>query len=107
MAARFCAAWQKPPPIQVEFSVTAVFRLRIVNQLVAATALKWQGRPHLAKAKGVGRIWLFLDLPNASVRTLFDAAVSDDPVHLRIIAVPLRPGTAPSNLSRLLRGSVP
>ena len=36
----------------------------------------------------------------------FDATVSHDRVHLRTIAVPLRPGIAPSKLSRLLGGSV-
>jgi hypothetical protein len=49
---------------------------------------------------------MFLNLPNASVRTIFDAAVIDDRVHLQTITVPLRLGTAPSNLSGLLRGSV-
>ena len=87
-------------------SVTPVFRVRIVDPLDAATAEKWQGRPRLAFANGVGGIWMFWNLLNASLKTIFDAAVSDDRVHLRIIAVPLRPGTAPSNLSRLFRGSV-
>ena len=104
MASRCCAAWQKPPPIQVEFSGTTVFCVRIVHPLDAATAEKWQGRPHLAKAKGVGGIQLFWNLPNASLRASFDAAVSDDRVPLQTIAIPLRLGTASLNLSRSLRG---
>jgi len=87
--------------------MTPVFRVRIVDPLDAATAEKWQGGPRLAFANGVGGIWMFWNLLNASLRTIFDAAVSDDQAHLRIIAVPLRLGTAPSNLSGLLKGSVP
>ena len=87
--------------------MTPVFGVRIVDPLDAATAEKWQGGLHLAQANGVGGIWMFWNLLNASLRTYFDAAVSDDRVHLRTIAVPLPLGTAPSNLSRLLRGSVP
>ena len=78
---------EKPPPIRVEFSVTAVFRVRIVDPLDAATAEKWQGRPHLAFANGVGRVQQFWNLPKASVRTFLGAAVSDDRVHLQTIAV--------------------
>jgi hypothetical protein len=81
----------KPRQFRTEFSVTPVFRVRIVNPLDAATAEKWQGRPLLAKANGVGRIWLYWNLPHASVRTYYDATVSDDRVHLRTIAIPLRP----------------
>ena len=46
----------KSPPIRIEFSVTPVFRVRIVDPLDAATAEKWQGIPHLAFANGVGRV---------------------------------------------------
>ena len=60
----------KPPPIRAEFSVTAVFRVRIVGPLDAATAEKWQGSPHLAQAKGVGRIRWYWNLPNASLRAI-------------------------------------
>ena len=47
---------EKPPPTGIEFSVTSVFRVRIVDPLDAATAEKWQGIPHLAFASGVGRV---------------------------------------------------
>ena len=47
---------EKPPLTRVEFFVTPVFRVRIVDPLDAATAEKWQGIPHLAFAKGVGRV---------------------------------------------------
>jgi hypothetical protein len=60
----------KPPPIRAEFSVTAVFRVRIVDPLDAATAEKWRGRPHLAFANGAGRVRLYGNLPNASLRTI-------------------------------------
>jgi hypothetical protein len=69
--------------------------------------LKWQGRPHLAKANGVGSFRRYWNLLNASLRTFIDAAVSHDRVHLRTIALPHRLGSALSNLSRQLRGSVP
>ncbi len=61
-----------PKPLQfwAEFSVTAVFRVRIVGPLDAATAEKWQGRPHLANANGVGRIRWYWNLPNASLRAI-------------------------------------
>jgi hypothetical protein len=48
---------------------------------------KWQGSPHLAFADGAGRVWKCWSLPKASVRARFDAAVIDDRVHLRSIAV--------------------
>jgi len=107
MAAIFCTTRQKPRPILVEFSVTPEFSVRIVDPLDAATAEKWQGRPHLAFANGVGRVRQYWSLLNASLRTIFDAAVSHDWVHLRTIAVPLCLGNAPLNPSRLSRGSVP
>ena len=47
---------------------------------------------------------MFWNLPNASVRTIFDAAVIDDRVHLRTIAVPHYLGTALSNLLPLVTG---
>ena len=40
----------KPPRFQTKFSVTPVFRVRIVDRLDAATAKKKQGGPLLAKA---------------------------------------------------------
>ena len=97
----------KPLQFQTEFSVTPAFRVRIVQPLDAATAEKWQGRPHLAKANGIGRLRLYRNLLNASLRAYFDATVSDDRVHLRTIAIPHCLGSAPSNLSHLLRGTVP
>ena len=72
MATRFCAAWQKPRPIQAEFSVTLVFCVPIICPNAefcrCHCALKWQGGPHLAFANGVGRIRLFWNLLNASLR---------------------------------------
>lgn len=68
--------------------------------------LKWQGRPHLAKANGVGSFRWYWNLLNASLRTTIDAAVSHDRVHLRTIALPHRLGSSLSIPSRVLRGSV-
>ncbi|MAD62148.1 MAG: hypothetical protein CME44_10450 [Haliea sp.] len=64
-----------------------------------ATTEKWQGRPHLAFAIGVGR-FQYWHMLNASVRTFLDATVSDDRVHLRTTTVPHSLGTALSNPSR-------
>ena len=94
MASRCCAAWQKPPPIQVEFSVTTVFCVRIVHPLDAATAEKWQGRPHLAKAKGVGRVRLHWNLPKASLRAMLTqrsvmTGSIFEPSRCRFVRVPL------------------
>jgi len=66
----------KPLQFQAEFSVTPVLRVRIADPLVATTALKVVRKPLLAQANGVGGIWMFWNLPNASLRAIFDAAVS-------------------------------
>jgi hypothetical protein len=46
----------RPHRMRIEFPVTPVLRVRIVDPLDAATAEKWQGGPHLAEANGAGRI---------------------------------------------------
>ncbi|CAN0587861.1 unnamed protein product, partial [Laminaria digitata] len=52
-----------------------------------ATTEKWQGRPHLAFANGVGR-FQYWHLLNASPRAFPDATVSNDRAHLRTTTVP-------------------
>ena len=97
----------EPRAFQAEFSVTAIFRVRIVDPLVAATALKVARKtpPCICKR---GR-WnpAFWNPPKASLRTFFDATVSHDRVHLRTIAIPLCLGSVHSSPSRWLRASVP
>ena len=99
----------KPPPIQVEFSVTAVFRVRIVD-LRARTC-----RCHCAKvARQTPPCESERGRQNPSVlesaegvtQGHFDATVTHVRVHLRTIAIPHCLGNAPSNPSRWLRGSV-
>jgi len=56
MAASFRAAWQKPRPIQAEFSVTLVFCVPIIGpklNFVAVTALKVaRNTPHCESERG-------------------------------------------------------
>lgn len=84
--------------------MTGVFPVRIVEPLVAATALKWQGGPHLASANGVGSFRRYWNLLDASLRTYFDATVSHDRVHLLTIALLHRLGSTLSNSLPLVTG---
>ena len=107
MAASFRAAWQKPRPIQAEFSVTPVFRVRIVAHTRRCHCGKVARKTPPCESERGRQNPVVLESAERVTQGHFDATVSDDRVHLRTIAMPLRLGTAPSNLSRLLRGSVP
>ena len=86
--------------------MTATLRVRIVDPLVATTAHKVVRKtPPCASKRGRQNLDVLESAERVS-QDHFDATVSHDRVHLRTIAVPLRPGIAPSKLSRLLGGSV-
>ena len=90
----------KPPPIRVEFSVTAIFRVRIVEPLVAATALKVARKTPPCVSERGRQNPVVLESAECVIQDHYDAAVSPDRVHLRTITVPHHLGTALSNLSR-------
>ena len=94
---------QTPPQVDGVFCDKRIIcwsTLSTVAKLPVATTEKWQGRPHLAFANGVGGFRWYWNLLSASPRTFLDAAVSDDRVHLRTTTVPGSSVTAPSNSSR-------
>ena len=71
-----------------------------MNPPNAATAEKWQGNPPCA-SEWDRQIPAVQESADSVYPGKFDAKVCHDRAHLRTIAIPLRRGTAPSNLPRV------